>query len=325
MKKILAIAGLAAVMVSCNSDYEKTSTGLTYKIFKGDKKEKLKHGQIIKINGEVKIDGRDTVLFSTYGHLPEYMPVDTTTRKSHDFNEVLKLCAVGDSLVVIAQVDTLVKMGLAQYNEVLKQRDQIKTTIKILGVFEDEAAKVKDQTQEVEKEKAREIAALENELKKKGIKAQKTANGVFVETIQPGTGPLVTAGNEVTVNYKGSLVSTGKVFDSNTDTTHGHVEPFKFVIGSGGVIPGWDEAAVTLSKGAKANIYIPALMAYGPAGRGPVIPPYAPLKFEMEILNIGTPAPQPIQQGMQGMPQFQPGQGQPQGQQQGQGNPPQGN
>lgn len=109
MKQMLAIAGLAIILASCNTNYEKTASGLTYKIFKGDGKQKLKVGDIAKIFALIKISPRDTTLYSTGNHMPEYVPIDTATRLSHNFDEVLKLCSVGDSLITVSQVDTLVK------------------------------------------------------------------------------------------------------------------------------------------------------------------------------------------------------------------------
>jgi hypothetical protein len=153
MKQMLAIAGLAAIMASCNTNYEKTPSGLAYRIFKGDNKQKLKTGDIVKINATIKISPRDTVLFTTGNRLPEYVPIDTSTRQSHDFTEVLRLCAVGDSLVAVSQVDTLVKRNMAQYNNMLKRGDQIFTTIKVLKAFTNREEQTKDQQQEIEKKK----------------------------------------------------------------------------------------------------------------------------------------------------------------------------
>jgi FKBP-type peptidyl-prolyl cis-trans isomerase FkpA len=308
MKQMLAIAGLAVIMASCNTNYEKTASGLTYKIFKGDGKQKLKAGDIAKISATIKIAPRDTVIFSTGTHLPEYVPVDTSSRQSHDFNEVLKLTSVGDSLVVVSQVDTLVKRGMAQYNPMLKRGDQIFTSIKVLKAFANREDQAKDQQQEVEKEKTKEAAELESYLKKKGIKAQKTENGVYVEQLSAGTGEKPVNGKQVTVNYRGSLLDNGKVFDSNMDTSFHHVKPFSFVLGANQTIRGWEEGMLPLSKGAKGNIYIPSLLGYGPPGAPPAIPGYAPLKFEIQILNIADAPSMPQQMpgaGMQGDPRMQ--------------------
>lgn len=305
---MLAIAGLAVIMASCNTNYEKTASGLTYKIFKGDGKQKLKAGDIAKINATIKMSPRDTVLFTTKNRMPEYIPVDTSNRLSHDFTEVLKLCAVGDSFIAVSQVDTLVKRNMAQYNNMLKRGDQIFTTIKVLKAFTSREEQTKDQQQELEKEKNKEVAELESILKKKGITAQKTENGVYVEQLKTGSGEKPVNGKQVTVNYRGSLLDNGKVFDSNMDTSFHHVQPFSFVLGAGQTIRGWEEGLLTLSKGAKGNIYIPSLLGYGPPGAPPAIPAYAPLKFEVEVLNIAdAPMSQPQipGAGIQGDPRQQ--------------------
>jgi FKBP-type peptidyl-prolyl cis-trans isomerase FkpA len=302
MRKFLAIALLAITVASCkNSRYEKTETGLAYKIIEGDKKgEKLKAGQFVKINGVVKTSPKDSILFTTYGRIPEYLPVDTSSRKTHDFNEVLKFCSVGDSLIVVAQVDTIVKMGLGQYNDVLKKGGQIVTSLRILQAFNSEQERAADQQKEVEKFKAGEVAELESHLKKNNIKAEKSPNGVYVEVTNPGAGPKAQMGQQVTVKYTGSVLKTGKVFDSNVDTSFQHTQPFSFVIGTGQVIRGWDEGFQQLSKGGKANLYIPSLLGYGPPGNGQAIPPYAALKFVVEVLDISAAPPaQPQQQQQQ--------------------------
>jgi FKBP-type peptidyl-prolyl cis-trans isomerase len=312
MKQILTILSLAIIMASCNSKYEKTASGLTYRIVEGDGKQKLKFGDIVKINGIVKVSGgKDTVLFTTYGKLPEYIPVDTSTKKSHDFNEVLRLCSVGDSLTVVAQVDTLVKMGALQYNDVFKKGGQITTSLKLLKTFASQEEAMKDQTAEVEKFKVQEVADVEAYLKKKGVKALKTMNGAFVEVTNPGEALKGTPGKQVTVMYRGSLMESGKVFDTNMDTSFGHIEPFSFVTGSGQTIRAWEEAFQYFGKGGKGKIYVPSLLGYGPAGQQGVIPPYASLVFEVEVREIGDAPKQQPQQMVPGDPRQQQQQQQP--------------
>lgn len=312
MKQIITILSLALIVASCNTKYDKTETGLTYKIIGGDGKQKLKFGEIVKINGVVKVSGgKDTVLFSTYGKLPEYIPVDTTNRKSHDFNEILKFASVGDSLIVVAQVDTLVKMGALAYNEVFKKGGTITTSLKLLKSFATQELSMADQSAEVEKFKVKEVADVEAYIKKKGAKVEKTANGAFVEILNPGDAVKGVAGKQVSVMYRGSLMEDGKIFDTNMDSSFGHVEPYSFVPGAGRTIRGWEEAFQYLGKGGKARIYVPSLLAYGPAGQQGVIPPYASLVFDVEVANV-TDAPKQQAQPMPGDPrQQQPAEQQP--------------
>lgn len=306
MKKMFAIAGLAILMASCSTNYEKTKSGLAYKIIKGKGGAKLKFGDIVKINGTIKIAPRDTVLFSTT-NMSEYVPVDTSSRLSHDFNEVLRLCSVGDSLITIAQVDTLVNKGQADYKGFFKRGDQIVTGLRIVKAFAGREDVMKDQQQEMEKEKVREVADLQALLNKKGIKAEKTENGVMVEVLNPGGAEKVMSGKQVTVNYTGSLLENGKKFDSNTDTTFHHMQPYPFVVGGGQTIKGWEEGILKMGVGGKANLYIPAMMGYGPQGNPPVIPRFAALKFEVEVLKMEDAPVQPK------MPPNMPQHGNPQG------------
>jgi FKBP-type peptidyl-prolyl cis-trans isomerase len=109
-------------------------------------------------------------------------------------------------------------------------------------------------------------------------------------------------------------MENGKVFDTNMDTSFGHIEPFSFVPGSGQTIRAWEEAFQFFGKGGKGTIYVPSLLAYGPAGQQGVIPPYANLIFQVEVTNVNDAPKQQPQQMVPGdprqqqQPQQQPGQ-----------------
>jgi FKBP-type peptidyl-prolyl cis-trans isomerase FklB len=118
------------------------------------------------------------------------------------------------------------------------------------------------------------------------LAANKTKEGVITlpsglqyKELTPGTGPSPTAADTVTVNYRGTLVD-GTEFDSS----YKRGEPLK--IGVSGVIPAWTEALQLMKVGAKWQLFIPANLAYGVQGAGPVIGPNAVLIFEVELLGI---------------------------------------
>ncbi len=102
-----------------------------------------------------------------------------------------------------------------------------------------------------------------------------------IDRLVSGSGALPKRGETVTVHYTGWLTD-GTKFDSSVDRD----EPFAFVLGTGQVIQGWDEAVASMRVGDKARLTIPPELAYGPAGYPGAIPPHATLVFEIELLAI---------------------------------------
>lgn len=102
-----------------------------------------------------------------------------------------------------------------------------------------------------------------------------------IETLKPGTGAAAASGKKVTVHYTGTLTD-GKVFDSSENRK----APFTFTLGQGQVIPGWDKGVDGMKVGERRRLSIPSNLAYGEKGVGSVIPPNAPLVFEVELLSV---------------------------------------
>lgn len=90
------------------------------------------------------------------------------------------------------------------------------------------------------------------------------------------------SGSEVTVHYVGTLADSGKKFDSSRDRS----EPFKFKIGEGQVIKGWDEGVATMKRGELALFTLKPEYAYGKSGSPPSIPPNSTLNFEVELIDF---------------------------------------
>lgn len=101
-----------------------------------------------------------------------------------------------------------------------------------------------------------------------------------------GTGKTASAGQIVTVHYTGWLYAPNAPEHHGTqfDSSRGR-EPFTFRLGSGGVIPGWDQGVDGMKVGGKRTLVIPASLGYGSDGAGP-IPPNANLIFDVELLDV---------------------------------------
>ena len=107
-----------------------------------------------------------------------------------------------------------------------------------------------------------------------------TASGLKYYDLTVGTGDSPTSGQTVVVNYTGWL-QDGTQFDSSVNSG----QPFSFQLGTGAVIPGWDEGLATMKPGGKRQLVIPPDLAYGATGYGD-IPPNATLVFEVELLAV---------------------------------------
>jgi FKBP-type peptidyl-prolyl cis-trans isomerase FkpA len=110
-----------------------------------------------------------------------------------------------------------------------------------------------------------------------------TASGLEYKVISPGSGANPKPTDQVSVNYKGTLLD-GTEFDASAK----HGGPAKFPVN--GVIPGWQEALVLMKPGAKYELWIPPKLAYD-LDSPPMIPPGSLLHFEVELLSVAPPAP----------------------------------
>jgi len=105
-----------------------------------------------------------------------------------------------------------------------------------------------------------------------------TASGLEYQVLTPGSGESPKATDEVTVNYRGTLLD-GTEFDSS----YKRGQPASFVLGR--VIPGWTEGLQLMKPGAKYQLFVPPQLAYDMHAR-PGIPPGSLLIFEVELLSF---------------------------------------
>ena len=289
----LAVLPAIIMGVACtNIGYEKTKSGLEYKIFPGEKGASLKQGDVVKF--DIRITYKDSLLGETYGAVPGYIIVDSIGRP-HDFSEILKLMKVGDSAVTIQLYDTLIKANPQGGPTFMKKGDKLKTSLRILGVFTKQDSAMADYQAEMEKFKEKQIAEVQAYINKKNIKAEKLKN-VFVEVIDKGTGTPADSGKVVSVKYTGYNFA-GKFFDSNIDSTkqiQSHpMDLFTFVAKEQGSVLGMLEGITLFNKGGKGRLYIPSYAGYGQQGSPPGILPNEHLIFDIEVVEVQDMPQQP--------------------------------
>ena len=178
--------------------------------------------------------------------------------------------------------------GMDVVNKIAK--DDVIKTVEIIRVGSAAKAFKTDQAAfdallagQEDRAKEKELAAMEESIEQ--IKGQwpdaiTTESGLKYVVEAEGTGDTPKVGDMVKVHYTGKLLD-GTKFDSSVDRG----TPIDFPVGQGRVIKGWDEALLTMKKGEKRVLIIPANLGYGPSGRGP-IPPNATMVFDVELIDF---------------------------------------
>jgi FKBP-type peptidyl-prolyl cis-trans isomerase len=106
------------------------------------------------------------------------------------------------------------------------------------------------------------------------------SGSLVVEDLVVGTGATAASGDTVSVHYLGTFTD-GRKFDSSYDRG----TPYTFRLGTGAVIPGFDQGVTGMKVGGKRRLTIPPSLAYGSAGSGS-IPPNTTIVFEVELVSI---------------------------------------
>lgn len=108
----------------------------------------------------------------------------------------------------------------------------------------------------------------------------KEGESVGVETLREGRvgGALAERGDEVDMSYVGTLASDGSQFDA--------AKSFKFTLGAGEVIKGWDQGVAGMREGERRRLTVPPKLGYGKRGSPPEIPGDATLVFVVELRRI---------------------------------------
>lgn len=193
-----------------------------------------------------------------------HLPTPWLDNKHAVFGEVIEGQEVVDA---IAQGDKIEKVTIIRIGEEAEKWDALKA---FNSLNEAKAARLAEQKRKNEEAFAKEIEGFD-----------KTESGLYYKITQHGNGKKPQAGQKVAVHYTGMLLDKS-VFDSS----YSRRQPLNFTIGVGQVIEGWDEGILLLHEGDKARLVIPSDLAYGASGAGGVIPPHAPLIFDVELVKV---------------------------------------
>lgn len=311
MKKgIIVLVAATLGLAACNKE-EKGAGGLLYTIHNSEGKEKIKEGDIVKMNFIQKND-KDSVLGSTYDNEnPQVFPVQKKMYAG-DMNDVLTMFGEGDSATFKVNLDTMAFYSKQPKPEQFKNDKYMTFTVKVEKVFKKNAGEADsvfnkrageffqaDFKATADKKKAAEPAKIKAYVADKNLKTTTSASGLQYVITTPGTADRAVLGDTVTLNYTGSLTKKDKdgkykIFDTSDEKISKEAKlqqpgrvfgPTKMAVG--GTIPGFTEALQLIGKGGKISVIIPSSLGYGDQGAPQAgIMPNNPIAFDIEITDI---------------------------------------
>lgn len=158
------------------------------------------------------------------------------------------------------------------------QMTNAEAQVLVNAFFQEQEKKMQEQRAQAGKaELERGRVFLENNGKRAEVTT--TKSGLQYEVLTEGTGKHPKATDKVRCHYEGRLID-----DTVFDSSYRRNEPAVF--GLNQVIAGWTEGLQLMGEGAKYRFYIPYLLGYGESGAGEMIPPYATLVFDVELLEV---------------------------------------
>ncbi len=299
MKKSLIVLGIAVTALSACNKFEKGEGDMLYKIHTDKGGENIKDGDFVVFKAIEKTEG-DSVLYSSYDYDRPSLLIKEKSVFQGDLFSGLSLLSEGDSATFKINIDSMVlKMGRPQPADTTSK--YLVYNIKIdkvipKGDLTDSLFRVKiDEFLEAEMEQAKnsEAAKVKAYVSANNLKPTVTPSGLNYVITREGSGAKANVGDTVLVHYTGKFLS-GKIFDSSladvakksgTFNPGRMYEPLKLPVGVEGAIPGFEEGLMLLPKGAKATLILPSSLAYGEQGNQG-IPPFTPLIFDVEMINI---------------------------------------
>ena len=238
-------------------------------------------GDMCRVFLEVSIlDGE--LLYSNF----EGTPLDVEYGKSFDtkgFMEGVGMLNVGGSARLIVPSNIGVgesgKETVAPYTTIVYEikLSEIKTVEEVRKERKERA-----QAKEVEKDRLRdsEHARLKAYLKENSIYTEPLASGLYYIVREEGNGEQVKIGQEIQVHYTVRTIDGKEIYDS-----YKNGKPVNLVLGRGSVVQAWEEGIAYMNRGGKSTLIAPSKIAYGRNGKSPLIGPYEPLVYEIEVLE----------------------------------------
>jgi FKBP-type peptidyl-prolyl cis-trans isomerase len=284
---------LSSCQTSSEGEFQEGKTGLLYQYIKEGSGATCENGQVMLLN-MVYTTEDDSTLFST-AQMGAPVPIeynDSIAAQMGGLGEGFGMLKEGDSVRFKLKAEEVFENTFRQpLPPFIDKESFITFNIGVADIMSQEELQAY-QTEQMQKQREammaqqqeqmqEDIVIIDQYLEENNIDADSTESGLRYVITENGSGTEPSPGDSVYVHYRGTLLD-GTPFDASYDRG----EPYAFPLGQGWVIPGWDEGIGLLKKGAKATLYIPSPLAYGPQARSEVIKANSILIFDVELVDV---------------------------------------
>ncbi len=292
LKNILTFNGLAVLTAflffqSCSEKspypgFQQNESGLWYKKITEYPADTLpKETDILSVH--MKYGTADSIIYDSKkkGMHPMRMVLMPSNYKN-DVYEGLKMMHKGDSMVFLTSADSFfLKTGnVKRLPELFKSGDMMYFYVKMHNIETEEQMNAQKAIW-VESLKNSEEGRIEEYIQKEKITEGPTASGIYVHFKKKGNGIRPHVGDQVNLHLDIYLIDGSLLYSSRQKG-----KPWEIILGKRFDTPAASEIISMMSKGATVHAVAPSSMAYGEEGRGTMVPPYTPLLYDIEVLEI---------------------------------------
>ena len=251
--------------------------------------EKTGKGRVAKMGDYVDFDftmcnSKGDTIMNSFGIEPVEMQYGEEFL-GEGFTEAIGMVPEGGVMHFV--VPSALAYDSAGYEQYILPYTPLVVKLKMNRVMDKAAYEKRQAALEAEREAERErMMALESKtiadyISANGITEAPTETGLYILRQEEGEGDVAQWGDEVAVHYV-----LKNLDDEQLESSYDYDRPMYFKIGGGEMIPAIEEAVMTMAPGAKVTLITPSALAFGEVDLGETLPPYSPLKIELELVEV---------------------------------------
>ena len=251
--------------------------------------EKTGKGRVAKMGDYVDFDftmcnSKGDTIMNSFGIEPVEMQYGEEFL-GEGFTEAIGMVPEGGTMRFV--IPSALAYDSAGYEQYILPYTPLVVRLKMNRVMDKAAYEKRQAALEAEREAERErMMALESKtiadyISANGITEAPTETGLYILQQEEGEGDVAQWGDEVGVHYV-----LKNLDDEQLESSYDYDRPMYFKIGGGEMIPAIEEAVMTMAPGAKVTLITPSALAFGEVDLGETLPPYSPLKIELELVEV---------------------------------------